>query len=238
MQVFKNSNLIIAFGLRAYILSMGKLLSVIFCDLTSLLSFYQPHHNQSSTITGSQLLNNYYLLVVLSSKNSVHEREKVASSAHNSIIQKLFLETTFILQSAAEVLYGCIYAHKYFWITGIIYTMAHWFCLFALPAPQECQGANGSFGVLLKAFFSFLTCFKGLFWAVPPLSHGWECDQLKSPREQELVSLIVFPISFPSVDNLMSLRFLFTLVSIFKTETQARVCVCVCVCLCFFLSWT
>ena len=62
---------IIVFGLRAYILSSGKLLSVIFCDLTSLLSFYQPRHNQSSTITDSQLLNNYYLLVVLSSKNSV-----------------------------------------------------------------------------------------------------------------------------------------------------------------------
>lgn len=71
MQVSKNSDFIIVFGLKAYILSLGKLLSVIFCDLTGLLSFYQPRHNQSSTITDSQLLNNYYLLVVLSSKNSV-----------------------------------------------------------------------------------------------------------------------------------------------------------------------
>ena len=49
-----------------------------------------------------------------------HAKEKLASSARSSVIQKLLLETTFALQSAAEVLNVRICAHKYFWIIEII----------------------------------------------------------------------------------------------------------------------
>lgn len=45
--------------------------------------------------------------------------------------------------------------------------MAYWFWLFVLHAFWECQRANGSLDVLLKAFSSVLICLEMLLWALP-----------------------------------------------------------------------
>lgn len=80
--------------------------------------------------------------VVLLSENSVSWKKYIVQCPPQ--LYKLFLLRQTSNFSLQQKCFMCMCAYRWCWLTGIIYTVAHWVCFFALHTPQESQGPKGS----------------------------------------------------------------------------------------------
>lgn len=146
--------------------------------------------------------------------------KKVASSALLSNTQVLFLKTTIILQSAAEVHYGCaclqiLQNNRSSLLDGSLVLLV------CTPTPQESQGE-----MTLWVLHSTQACPQPVWQcssAQCPAIHG----HMRCPGEQEPLLLWHLP-SLPAISNLISPRFMFALTHFLKSvKYKLSPCVCV-----------